>query len=162
MFDFLKKKKAETFVLGAPVKGTAVSLEKVNDPTFRDGLLGKGMAVIPTEGRIYAPSDGEIGMVFETLHALSMTSESGAEILIHVGLDTVKMKGEGFSAHVQAGDKVRKGELLLEMDLERIRLAGYDTITPVLVCNTDAFAEIEEIFGGEVLPGDDILRIKKK
>lgn len=161
MFDFLKKK-PETFTLGAPVKGKAVSLREVNDPTFSDGLLGKGVAVVPSEGKVFAPADGEIAMVFETLHAVSMNADFGAEILIHVGLDTVTMKGEGFTGHVKAGDKVKKGELLLEMDLEKIKAAGYDTVTPMLICNTDAYADVEGLPGKDVVPGDDILVIKKK
>ncbi|EOS35706.1 PTS system, glucose subfamily, IIA component [Lachnospiraceae bacterium M18-1] len=160
MFDFLKKK-TETFTLGAPVKGKAVPLREVNDPTFSDGLLGKGVAVVPSEGKVFAPADGEIAMVFETLHAVSMNADFGAEILIHVGLDTVTMKGEGFTGHVKAGDKVKKGDLLLEMDLEKIKAAGYDTVTPMLICNTDAYADVEGLSGKDVNPGDDILVIKK-
>ena len=160
MFDFLKKK-TETFTLGAPVKGKAVPLREVNDPTFSDGLLGKGVAVVTSEGKVFAPADGEIAMVFETLHAVSMNADFGAEILIHVGLDTVTMKGEGFTGHVKAGDKVKKGDLLLEMDLEKIKAAGYDTVTPMLICNTDAYADVEGLSGKDVNPGDDILVIKK-
>ena len=160
MFDFLKKK-TETFTLGAPVKGKAVPLREVNDPTFSDGLLGKGVAVVPAEGKVFAPADGEIAMVFETLHAVRMNADFGAEILIHVGLDTVTMKGEGFTGHVKAGDKVKKGDLLLEMDLEKIKAAGYDTVTPMLICNTDAYADVEGLSGKDVNPGDDILVIKK-
>ena len=96
MFDFLKKKKPKGVVLGAPVKGKAIPLSEVNDPTFSSGMLGEGVAVAPADGRIYAPADGKIGMVFDTLHALSMTTTEGAEVLIHVGLDTVKLNGEGF------------------------------------------------------------------
>ena len=161
MFDFLKKK-TETWMLGAPVKGRAVPLQEVNDPTFSDGLLGKGVAVIPSEGKVYAPTDGEIAMVFETLHAVSMNADFGAEILIHVGLDTVSMKGEGFKGHVKSGDRVKKVDLLLEMDLDKIKEAGYDTITPMLICNTDAYADVEGLAGKEVAPGDDVLEIKKK
>lgn len=116
MFDFLKKK-SKKHLLGAPAAGKAVSIKEVNDPTFSEEILGKGVAVIPSEGKIYAPADGEIGMVFDTLHAVSMTTDYGAEVLIHVGLDTVKMNGEGFEGHVKAGDKVKKGDLLLTVDL---------------------------------------------
>ena len=100
MFNFFKKKD-DNYVLGAPAKGKAVPLSEVNDPTFAEEMLGKGMAVIPSEGKIYAPADGEIGMVFDTLHAVSMTTDFGAEVLIHVGLDTVKMNGDGFTGHVK-------------------------------------------------------------
>lgn len=160
MFNFLKKKKK--LVIGSPAKGEAVSLDQVSDPTFSQEILGKGAAVIPAEGEIYAPADGTVGMVFETLHAVSMTTENGAEILIHVGLDTVKLKGEGFTGHVKAGEKVRKGDLLLSVDLERIRKAGYDTIIPVVICNTDQFASVVPAGGGNVAAGAGFIEIEEK
>ena len=162
MLGFLKKKKDNEHVLGAPVKGRAVPMKEVNDPTFNSGILGEGVAVIPSEGKIYAPEDGTVGMLFETLHAVSLTTEYGAEILIHVGLDTVKLKGQGFEAHVKVGDTVKKGDLLLTVDLEAVKAAGYDTITPMLVCNTPEFAAVTGKDGMEVMPGDDILTIRTK
>ena len=161
MFGFLKKKTAE-YLVGSPARGQAVPLSQVSDPTFSEGMLGDGVAVIPSEGKIYAPGDGEVGMVFDTLHAVSLTAECGAEILIHVGLDTVTLKGKGFTAHVQAGDKVKKGDLLLEMDLEEIKAAGFDTITPMLICNTDDFESVEGLSGKDVMPGDDVIKITAK
>lgn len=158
MFGLFKKKKTE-YLLGAPAKGKAVPLTEVNDPTFSEGMLGQGVAVIPSEGKIYAPVDGEVGMVFDTLHAVSLTADCGAEVLIHVGLDTVKMNGDGFVGHVQAGDKVKKGDLLLEVDLEKVKAAGYDTITPMLICNTDDYASVEGLSGKDVEPGDDVIKI---
>ena len=161
MFNFFKKKENK-FILGAPAKGKAVPLKAVSDPTFAEEMLGKGMAVIPSEGKIYAPADGEIGMVFDTLHAVSMTAaDSGAEILIHVGIDTVQMNGDGFTGHVKAGDQVKKGQLLLEVDLEKVKAAGYDTVTPMLVCNTPDYASVEGITGNDVDPGDDAVVIEK-
>lgn len=160
MFNFFKKKE-DKYVLGAPAKGKAVPLSQVSDPTFAEEMLGKGMAVIPSEGKIYAPADGEIGMVFDTLHAVSMTTDFGAEVLIHVGLDTVKMNGDGFTGHVKAGDHVKKGDLLLEVDLEKVKAAGYDSITPMLVCNTTDYASVEGITGSDVNPGDDAVVIQK-
>lgn len=158
MFGLFKKKKTE-YLLGAPAKGKAVPLTEVNDPTFSEGMLGQGVAVIPSEGKIYAPIDGEVGMVFDTLHAVSLTADCGAEVLIHVGLDTVKMNGDGFVSHVQAGDKVKKGDLLLDVDLEKVKAAGYDTITPMLICNTDDYASVEGLSGKDVEPGDDVIKI---
>ena len=162
MFNFFKKKQDNTFFLGAPVKGKAVDLKEVNDPTFSTSMLGQGVAIIPFEGKIYAPADGEIAMVFDTLHAVSMTADNGVEILVHVGLDTVELKGEGFEGHVKAGDKVKKGDLLLTVDLDAVKEAGYDTITPMLVCNTDDYAAVEGIFGKDVMPKDDVVSIKMK
>ena len=158
MFNLFKKKEKK-HVVGSPAKGKAVSLKEVNDPTFAEEMLGKGTAVIPEEGKIYAPADGEIGMVFDTLHAISMTTDFGAELLIHVGLDTVKMKGDGFTGHVKAGDHVKKGDLLLEVDLEKVKAAGYDTITPVLVCNTQDYASVEGIESAHVNAGEDLIEL---
>ena len=156
MFNLFKKKENNK-VIGSPTKGRAVALSEVNDPTFAEEMLGKGAAVIPEEGKIYAPADGEVGMVFDTLHAVSMTTDFGAEILIHIGLDTVKMKGEGFTGHVKAGDHVKKGDLLLEVDLEKVKAAGYDTITPVIVCNTPDYSSVENVGKGAVNAGDDLI-----
>ena len=156
MFNLFKKKENNK-VIGSPVKGRAVALSEVNDPTFAEEMLGKGAAVIPEDGKICAPADGEIGMVFDTLHAVSMTTDFGAEILIHIGLDTVKMKGEGFTGHVKAGDHVKKGDLLLEVDLEKVKAAGYDTITPVIVCNTPDYSSVENVGKGAVDAGDDLI-----
>ena len=156
MFNLFKKKENNK-VIGSQAKGRAVALSEVNDPTFAEEMLGKGAAVIPEEGKIYAPADGEVGMVFDTLHAVSMTTDFGAEILIHIGLDTVKMKGEGFTGHVKAGDHVKKGDLLLEVDLEKVKAAGYDTITPVIVCNTPDYSSVENVGKGAVNAGDDLI-----
>lgn len=156
MFNLFKKKENNK-VIGSPAKGRAVALSEVNDPTFAEEMLGKGAAVIPEEGKIYAPADGEVGMVFDTLHAVSMTTDFGVEILIHIGLDTVKMKGEGFTGHVKAGDHVKKGDLLLEVDLEKVKAAGYDTITPVIVCNTPDYSSVENVGKGAVNAGDDLI-----
>lgn len=161
MFQFLKKKGNDGIVIAAPMKGKAVDLKMVNDPTFSEGLLGKGIAIIPSEGKVYAPVDGEIGLVFDTRHAVSLTADEGMEVLIHVGLDTVNLKGEGYEAHVSAGDKVKKGDLLLSVDLDKIKEAGYDTITPVIICNTDDYADVIAVADGDVVEGDAVLNIKK-
>lgn len=159
MFDFFKKKE-KGIMIGAPAKGVAVPLSKVSDPTFGEEILGKGAAVQPTEGRIVAPADGEITLLFDTCHAVSITTGEGVEILVHIGLDTVNLKGEHFKAHVSTGDTVKKGDLLIEVDLEAVKAAGYDVITPVIICNTDDFSSVENI-EGNVNPGDDIIAIKK-
>lgn len=161
MLGLFRKKKKE-HILGAPVKGRVVSIAEVNDPTFSSGILGDGVAVIPEEGKFYAPEDAVIGMVFETLHAISMTTDYGAEILIHVGLDTVKLKGEGFESHVKSGDTVKKGQILLTADLKKIKEAGYDVITPMLICNTADYAAVRALTANMVEAGTDILSIEEK
>lgn len=147
MFDSLKKifggggEKEREKVL-APVEGTVVPLSEVNDPTFSQEILGKGVAIIPSKGRIVAPADGILTVVFETKHAVSITTPEGAEIIVHVGLDTVNLKGEHYTAYKKQGDKVKAGELLLEFDMAAIKEAGYEVITPVLVCNTPNYPDM--------------------
>lgn len=162
MFNFLKKKEKEyDDIIAAPVKGEAVPSSEVNDPTFAEEMLGKGMAIKPTEGKVYAPFDGTVALVFDTKHAVSLVSEKGAEVLIHVGLDTVMLKGEHYTAHVESGATVKKGDLLLEFDMEAIKAAGYDTITPVLVCNADDYKDVVRTTGKMVEPGDVVMQLEK-
>lgn len=160
MFDFWKKKEEHLLVAGAPMDGEAIPLSQVPDPTFGDEILGKGAAIVPTEGKVYAPADGKVTLLFDTLHAVTITSTEGAEILIHVGLDTVELKGKHFKAHVAAGDAVKKGDLLLEADLDAIQAAGYQTVTPVVVCNTEQYQAVEGLTGKKVKPGEDFIRIR--
>ena len=141
MFGFFKRKEKEN-VIYSPCNGQVVPLTEVPDPVFSEKVLGDGFAVIPAEGKIYAPTDGEVTMVFDTLHAIGLTSSQGTELLIHIGLDTVTLAGEPFTAHVTAGDKVKKGDLLMEVDLDKIKTAGLNCITPVLINNTDAYDKI--------------------
>ena len=119
------------------------------------------MAVIPTVGKVVAPVDGTVEMVFDTKHAISLASNNGTEVLIHVGLDTVMLKGEHYTVHVEAGQAVKKGDLLSEFDMEAIAAAGYDTITPIVVCNTDDYKNIECTTGKQVVPGDTVMTLEK-
>lgn len=165
MFNFFKKKDSEAkdtgIMIGAPVAGKVVPLSEVSDATFSGELLGKGVAVIPSEGKIYAPADGTLEMVFDTLHAFTMTTTEGAEILVHIGLDTVELKGEHFTAHKAAGDAVKKGDLLITVDFDAVKAAGYDVVTPMIICNTDSYADVESLAGKEAAAGEDVLRLVK-
>lgn len=147
--------------IGAPVTGRLVSIKEVSDPTFSDEIIGKGAAVIPSDNRICAPADGTVTTIFPTGHAAAVTSSEGAEILIHVGLDTVKLNGKHFTIHAAEGQAVKKGDLLLEADMEKIKAEGYDVITPVIICNSDEFAEIRMEEAGDVTQGDAILNLQK-
>lgn len=162
MFGGLKKLfgAGQGNVILAPVSGKAIPMSEVQDPTFSQEILGKGVAIEPTEGRITAPADGTITMVFETKHAISMKTESGAELIVHVGLDTVQLQGKYFTAHVKAGDKVKAGDLLLDFDLEGIRSAGYQLTTPVIICNTPAFPGMTCLSGMEVKAQDKIIELR--
>lgn len=161
MFKLFGGKKTAGHILMAPAKGEAVPLSKVNDPTFSEEILGKGAAVIPSEGKICAPADGEVAMMFDTKHAVSINADFGAEILVHVGLDTVQLKGEFYEAHVAAGDRVKAGDLLISLDLDKVKAAGYDVITPVLICNTSDYSSVEAVASGPVTTADEFIKITK-
>ncbi|GLW36205.1 PTS beta-glucoside transporter subunit EIIBCA [Pectobacterium carotovorum subsp. carotovorum] len=135
----LKEAPATAEQLGSPVKGELLPLEEVNDKVFSSGVVGQGIAILPQEGRIYSPVDGVIASTFTSGHAVGILSQNGAEILIHVGIDTVQLEGQHYEMHVTEGDKVKKGQLLLAFDLEAIQKAGYDTVTPMVVTNADEY-----------------------
>ena len=158
MFGFFKRKEKEN-VIYSPCNGQIVPLTEVPDPVFSEKVLGDGFAVIPAEGKIYAPTDGEVTMVFDTLHAIGLTSSQGTELLIHIGLDTVTLTGEPFTAHVTAGDKVKKGDLLMEVNLDKIKTAGLNCITPVLINNTDAYDKISLQKEGDVSLDEVVLKL---
>lgn len=147
-------------VLGAPVAGEAVAISEVSDPTFGQEILGKGVAFRPSEGKVFAPCDASVDLMFDTGHAVSLLADFGAEILIHVGLDTVNLKGQHFTVHAHNGDKVKKGDLLIEFDAAAIAADGYDTITPVVICNTDDYSAVKP-HTGTVAAGDLILELEK-
>lgn len=146
--------------LYAPVAGEAVPISEVSDPTFGQEILGKGIAIRPTDGKVYAPCDATVDMMFETGHAVSLIADCGAEILIHIGLDTVNLKGQHYTVRAQNGDKVKKGQLLIEFDREAVAAAGYDTITPVVICNSGDYATFK-IHTGAVTSQDVILELAK-
>ncbi|MBP2031343.1 PTS system glucose-specific IIC component [Clostridium algifaecis] len=145
----------------SPMDGEIVALDKVPDATFRDKLLGDGFAVIPSGSKVYAPADGDITVLFPTKHAFAITADNGLELLIHVGLETVGLNGEGFTAHVKQGDKVKKGDLILSLDTEFIKEKGKDLITPVIVTNMDKVENINSKFK-KVKHGDKAASIKIK
>lgn len=158
-FDKLFGKKLEEVF--APVAGKAVAITEVPDPTFAEGMLGNGIAILPTDGKVYAPCDATVDMMFDTGHAVSLVSETGIEILIHVGLETVGLEGKPFTIHVHNGDKVKKGQLMIEVDLDAVKAAGLNTITPVLICNTDAYPTFKTHVGQDVTNDDVVIELGK-
>lgn len=142
----------------SPVAGEVVALKDVNDPTFAQEILGKGAAVIPAENVLKSPVNGEVVMVFNTEHAIGLKSDDGAEILIHVGIDTVNLKGEHYHALVKAGDRVKIGDPILEADFEAIKAKGYDIVTPVLITNGSDFMDIVPVPAGRISAGDLIVK----
>ena len=145
----------------APMAGQAVPVTEVPDPTFAEGMLGNGIAIIPTDGKVCSPVNGTVDMMFDTGHAVSLVSDAGAEILIHVGLETVSLEGKPFKIHVKNGDKVKKGQVLMEADLEAIKAAGLNTITPMLICNTDDYTTFNTTIGKAVTNADVVIELGK-
>ena len=155
-----KHNDAQIIELYSYMKGKVVPLEEVEDEAFSSKVLGDGVAMEPIEGKIYAPCDGKIEMVFETRHAVNMISNEGCEILLHVGIDTVKLAGEYFEVHVQKGQEVKRGDLLISFDIEGISGAGYKVTTPMLICNSDDYKMVETMETGEMSVGERLLRVE--
>lgn len=141
----------------SPIKGELIKLEEVNDPVFSGGMMGKGMAIIPSEGKVYAPVNGRIASIFESKHAIGIVSEDGTEILIHVGLDTVQLGGKFFKEHVNVDDRIKVGDLLLEFDCKEIEKCGYDIVTPVIITNLNEEQEVVATKEGNVDVGEVVL-----
>lgn len=154
-----ENKMVKQLEIASPIKGTVLKLEKMKDDAFASGVLGKGAAIIPEEGNVYAPADGVITALFPTLHAIGMQADNGLELLIHIGLDTVQLNGEGFRAMVKQGDRVKKGQLLVTFDKEFIESKGFCLETPVLVTNSDDFLEVIETKQIEISPGDCFITV---
>jgi PTS system beta-glucosides-specific IIC component len=133
----------------------------VPDPTFAEEMLGKGIAIEPTEGKVYAPCDATVDMMFDTGHAVSLIADFGAEVLIHVGLETVSLGGKHFTIHAKNGDKVKKGDLLMEFDLEAIKAEGFNIITPMLVCNSGDYGTFETYIDKPVTSADAVIGLAK-
>ena len=152
---------AKDTVLSACLNGTVVPLADVKDEAFASGVLGNGIAIEPADGELVAPADGEISSTFETHHAVGMTTADGAELLMHIGIDTVKLGGKHFTYLVNEGDKVKKGQPLIRFELEAIKAEGYPVTTPVIVCNTDDYAAVEAKASGTVKQGDALLELKR-
>ena len=151
---------AKDTVLSACLNGTVVPLAEVKDEAFASGALGDGIAIEPIDGELVAPADGEISSTFETHHAVGMTTVDGAELLMHIGIDTVKLGGKHFTYLVSEGDKVKKGQPLIRFDLEAIKAEGYPVTTPLIVCNTDDYAAVAAKASGTVKQGDALLELK--
>ena len=147
--------------LTSPVNGTQISLSEVADETFASEMLGTTVAVEPADGKIVAPCDGEVSNIFETGHAVCITTESGGELLIHIGIDTVKMDGKGFTKKVSDGDKVHAGDILVEANLEEIKNAGYQTTTMMILTNTDEFGNVTKAEPAEVKTTSKVMTLTK-
>ena len=153
-----KEKNIEkTAVLYSPLSGKLVPLEEVPDEAFSGKVLGDGVAILPSEGVLYSPCDGVVDNIFDTKHAVSIMSDDGLEILLHIGVDTVNLAGKHFTAHVKSKDRVRKGDRLISFDIKKIEKEGYSIITPVVVCNSSEFGKINIVSGKNVSAGEELL-----
>ena len=156
-----EKSNADDSVLYSVSEGTAILLSQVNDATFASEVLGKGIAVIPSKGEVVAPCDAVVETVFDTKHAVGLSTESGMELLIHIGINTVELNGKYFTSHVKNGDHVKKGQLLVSFDMEKVKAAGYDVTTPLIVTNSDDYKDVKILSEDSVTPSDKVLEIVK-
>lgn len=164
MFDLFKKKSPKNIEVMSPLNGKAVPLAEVPDEAFAAGHMGEGIAIEPSEGRLVAPFDGTVAHVIKSKHAVMLEEKSsGLQFLFHIGINTVGLKGEGFTTHVSTGDKVKAGQTLVEFDMEAIKAAGYPVITPIIVTNAEELGATVEVHTGEVTAGSSqVLAIELK
>lgn len=152
--------KMEDTIMGAHMNGRMMLMNEVPDAAFASGAMGDGVAIEPSEGKLFAPADGVIETVFDTKHAIGLTTDTGAELLLHIGIDTVKLGGKHFETHVEPDQHVKKGDLLVSFDMDTIKAEGYSLATPMIVCNTDDYAAIKPLATGDVKAGQDLLSAK--
>lgn len=150
-----------SFMLYAHMSGELIPLREVKDEVFSSGMLGDGIAVEPTDGKVFAPCSGVVGHIFDTHHAINIISDFGAEILLHIGLDTVKLKGKGFDVKVKEGDRINKGDLICVFDPQIIKGAGLKTTTPMVITNSGDYSKIEARPKCNISTGDSVLKIEK-
>ncbi len=165
LFDFIKKESPVAVqwpvVVAAAAKGKVLPMAEVPDPVFSEGVLGQCCGIEPVEGKVYAPVDGKVIQVAESRHALGFTGPGGVEILLHIGVDTVDMNGDGFVSKVKVGSIVKKGQLVLTMDLDKIKAAGHPSTVITVITNSDGFTEVTLAATGEVEPGDHLFTVNK-
>ncbi|MGO5180498.1 PTS sugar transporter subunit IIA [Catenibacterium mitsuokai] len=160
IFDKFRAKKKENFEIFSPVKGDVIDVTKTNDPLFKSEGLGEGVGIIAEENTLVSPVNGEIKTFFPTKHAIGITSDDGVDILIHVGIDTVELNGKYFNALKEQGDKVKKGDKLLEVDFDSIKNEGYDTTVLLVITNTQEYSTIKSCEGNKTVD-DTIIEIQK-
>ena len=158
--DETKQNEKEAQIFYSPLEGNAIAMSEVKDDTFASEVLGKGMAVIPTKGEVKAPCDATVSMIFDTKHAIGLSTDDGVELLIHIGLNTVELEGRYYTVHVNEGDKVTRGQLLITFDMDKIKEAGYDMTTPIIVTNSDDFTSVKQLKKGTVNNDSSVMEVK--
>ncbi|MCL2574622.1 MAG: PTS glucose transporter subunit IIA [Defluviitaleaceae bacterium] len=146
--------------INAPLKGRAVPLAELSDPAFASGMLGIGLGILPEEGKVYAPANGTV-KIFPTKHAITMVTDDGVKLIIHIGINTVNMEGKGFKPKVKDGDTVKTGQLLMDFDIKKITKAGYSTETPIIITNHKEYGGVEMTTAENVTPSDMLFTITK-
>lgn len=155
-----RKEAQESGIIYSPLKGTVIPLKEIPDSVFAEGILGFGCGIQPTSEMVYAPFDGTIVQVSDTKHAVGLRSADGTEVLIHVGMDTVEMNGNGFTTFVKTGDNVKKGEKLIEFSISEIEAAGYSSVTAVVVCSVSEAEKIKVLKADEIQTGEALLKVE--
>ncbi len=155
-----KGNNVQEIIMYSHMNGAVVALEDVEDEAFASKVLGDGIAIEPIEGRLYSPCDGKVDMIFDTKHGINLISDTGCEILLHIGIDTVKLGGKFFEVHVSSGQKIKKGDLLISFDIEGIKNEGYKTTTPMIICNTGDDKTVRTVVSGVVSVGEEIIKIR--
>lgn len=158
--DETKQNEKEAQIFYSPLEGNAIALSEVKDDTFASAVLGEGMAVIPTKGEVKAPCDATVSMIFDTKHAIGLSTDDGVELLIHIGLNTVELEGRYYTVHVNEGDKVTRGQMLITFDMDKIKEAGYDMTTPIIVTNSDDFTSVKQLKKGTVNNDSSVMEVK--
>lgn len=154
-----KKSRLEKEIIESPIKGEVMQLKDIEDAAFSSGVLGSGVAIVPAEGVVESPINGEVTALFPSLHAIGITSENGVQILIHVGLNTVQLEGKGFKAYVKQGEKIKKGQRLLDFSIEEIVQAGYSVVTPIVITNSADYLEVAESKERNVDRGSNLITV---
>lgn len=158
----MSTEEANALIVASPLDGEAVSLSSVADPAFSEKIMGEGIAIVPSGGKLCSPVDGTVDTIFETLHSIGLKTDMGADVLIHIGRDTVELKGKYFKAHVKEGERVKRGDLLISFDAGRIKKAGYDITTPMTIVNTADFEAVLPVAPGPVRIGAPVIEIRAK
>ncbi|SHI01907.1 beta-glucoside-specific PTS transporter subunit IIABC [Clostridium intestinale] len=157
----VKAQLGEEVIIRSPLKGNLKDIAEVNDKVFSEGIMGKGVAIEPSEGKVIAPFDGKVEALFNTKHAIGLKSDNGVEMLIHIGIDTVNLEGKYFTAYVENGQEIKAGDLLVEFDIDAIKNEGYDIITPVLITNVEEYKNIFPITASNMVENDEIIKVIK-